>query len=167
MGSHSTSSTRRIDGKQNITWTRRHHVIIPLSAVGVQVARSGEGRERAGSEGETSGFSEKDAVLIARLIVGDERCDSEVENGLRLPPFSLRRGFEIVDRTLTSTRLATKMRIHDSGWLIRSSHRSDRGSEDLALFQMAWQAGKIPETPFLGMLVLREHDVTKSSQSCL
>ena len=88
MGSHSTSSTKRIDGKQNITWTRNHHVIIHLSAVGVQAARSGEGRERAGSEGETSGLSEE-GILIERLVVDDERYDSEVENELRLPPFSL------------------------------------------------------------------------------
>lgn len=89
MGSHSTSSTKRIDGKQNITWTQNRHVIIHLSAVGTQAGRSGGGRERAGSEGDTSGLCEKREILIERLVVEDERCDSEVENGLRRPPFSL------------------------------------------------------------------------------
>jgi len=63
---------------------------------------------------------------------------------------------KFVDDTLASTRIATKMGIHDSGWRIRSSHRfPDRRSEDLALFRTPWHAGKIPETRFWGMLVVR------------
>jgi len=102
------------------------------------------------------GLYEKEGILVERLVVDDDDaiprsridCDS-----LRSPSDEISK---FVDDTLTSTRLATKMRVHDSRWRIRSLHPfPDRRSEDLALFRDPWRAGKIPETRFWGMLVVR------------
>ena len=52
------------------------------------MARSGEGRERAGSEGETSGLSEKEGILIigSLLMTSDANPRSRMDcDSLRSP----------------------------------------------------------------------------------